>query len=59
MKKTMIDSPCISVCVLDESDMCLGCFRTLEEIGCWSTLSDDEKKMIIDLSLQRQQRDTA
>lgn len=37
-------SPCISVCRLDErSLMCVGCRRTLDEIGAWSRLDDAAK----------------
>ena len=27
------ESPCISVCVLDENDICVGCFRSADEIS--------------------------
>ena len=40
----MIESPCIRVCTLDATgDLCLGCFRTLEEIGGWTSFSDAER----------------
>lgn len=39
-----IPSPCIAVCQLDpKSGLCIGCFRTVEEIGVWSTASDAER----------------
>lgn len=28
-------SPCISVCALDEADICIGCYRSAEEIADW------------------------
>ena len=32
-----VPSPCISVCVMDaDGSVCLGCFRTLDEIAAWS-----------------------
>lgn len=35
-----IKSPCINVCAVDgETGFCLGCGRTLPEIGNWSRLS--------------------
>ncbi len=38
-------SPCISVCVLDETTgLCTGCLRTLDEIAAWSILDNDEKR---------------
>ena len=42
-----VPSPCISVCEMDEArSRCKGCFRTLDEIGCWSRASDAEKLLI-------------
>jgi predicted Fe-S protein YdhL (DUF1289 family) len=29
-----------------QTGYCLGCFRTLDEIARWSSLSDDEQRMI-------------
>ena len=40
-------SPCISVCVLDENDVCQGCFRTGEEITDWWGMKDDDKLKVI------------
>ena len=39
-----VESPCISVCELDENNVCSGCFRTLEEIGQWPLASDIQRK---------------
>lgn len=39
-----VPSPCVNVCRLDESrGLCIGCRRTLAEIGAWSRLSDADK----------------
>lgn len=36
-----IKTPCVQVCAVDdESGLCLGCFRTIEEIAAWSRLSE-------------------
>lgn len=41
-------SPCIRVCVLDpQTDICTGCYRTLDEIAGWSGFSADEKWAIL------------
>lgn len=40
-------SPCISVCVLDENDVCLGCYRSAEEITDWFMASAEEKKAVL------------
>ncbi|WP_328285401.1 DUF1289 domain-containing protein [Vibrio orientalis] len=34
-------------CCLDGNDVCLGCFRTLEEILNWSHSSNVEKQAIL------------
>ena len=34
-----IASPCIGVCAMGSAGFCLGCARTLEEIGLWTALS--------------------
>ncbi|WP_158964546.1 DUF1289 domain-containing protein [Chachezhania sediminis] len=39
-----IASPCVRVCVLHpEEKICIGCYRTGEEIGRWSLLTDEER----------------
>ena len=43
-----IATPCIKVRVVDgASSLCLGCFRTLSEIGSWSGFSDAERAAIM------------
>ena len=33
-------SPCMSICTMNDSTgECVGCLRTLDEIGCWSFAS--------------------
>jgi predicted Fe-S protein YdhL (DUF1289 family) len=42
-----VPSPCVSVCVMDpRSAVCTGCWRSLEEIGAWSRLSDEAKRQV-------------
>ena len=43
-----IATPCVKVCIVDgASGLCLGCWRTLSEIGGWSGLSDAERAEIM------------
>jgi predicted Fe-S protein YdhL (DUF1289 family) len=43
-----VASPCISVCVMDAaSGLCLGCWRTLDEIAAWSVLDADAKRAVL------------
>ncbi len=41
-----IESPCIGVCRIGDR-YCLGCFRTIREIGGWSSYSADEKRAVL------------
>ncbi len=38
-----IVTPCIGVCVMDDSGFCRGCARTLDEIGAWTALSPADR----------------
>jgi len=43
-----IATPCVKVCIVDgASSLCLGCYRTLSEIGGWSGLTDEERARIM------------
>lgn len=42
-----VRSPCVANCKLDEDEVCLGCYRTIEEILTWSSASDLEKRAIL------------
>jgi predicted Fe-S protein YdhL (DUF1289 family) len=43
-----IASPCIMVCTVDgASGLCLGCYRSLQEIATWSRMTDEERAAIM------------
>jgi len=43
-----VQSPCVEICQLDPvSGMCLGCFRTMDEIASWIELTDIEKQSVL------------
>ncbi len=43
-----IESPCVKMCVVHpEERLCVGCFRTMEEIAVWSRLSPAERTAIM------------
>lgn len=53
-KRDEIESPCNKVCVLHpEARICLGCYRTGEEIAGWSRLSRDQRRKIMDALPER------
>jgi len=47
-----IESPCIGVCRIGDRH-CLGCFRTIREIGGWSSYDDDQKRAVLALLPER------
>ena len=52
-----IATPCVQVCIVDgQSGLCLGCLRTLREIGGWSRLTDAERAAIMASLPDRQGR---
>jgi len=43
-----VPSPCIDVCRMNgETGWCEGCFRTIEEIACWSGATREEKLAVL------------
>jgi predicted Fe-S protein YdhL (DUF1289 family) len=43
-----LKSPCNKVCVMDlQTGLCKGCYRTLEEIGRWGTMTDAERESVM------------
>jgi len=48
-----IESPCIGVCALDHEDVCVGCFRSADDITEWSLYSDEEKAQANQFAAQR------
>lgn len=49
-----ITSPCINICQIDASNgLCLGCFRTIEEITVWSRADDAQRANILATVTQR------
>ncbi|MCB1690013.1 MAG: DUF1289 domain-containing protein [Halioglobus sp.] len=48
-------SPCISVCVLDDDDICMGCYRSANEITDWTMSTDEQKREILRRAQERLQ----
>lgn len=53
-KNTDIISPCIGNCRLGPKDVCLGCFRSMNEILVWGRAGSEERLLIIEAALTRQ-----
>lgn len=49
MPQVKIESPCIKVCAVDgETGLCLGCGRSLKEIGGWMQFDDAGRRTVMD-----------
>ncbi|MCG6573479.1 DUF1289 domain-containing protein [Pseudomonas sp. AF32] len=48
-----VPSPCVSICSLDDDDICIGCQRTVAEITRWSRMNNDERRSVLALCHER------
>ncbi|MEM1275669.1 MAG: DUF1289 domain-containing protein [Pseudomonadota bacterium] len=47
-KRSEIESPCVKICVLHpDAKLCVGCYRTSEEIAQWSRYSAEQRAAIM------------
>lgn len=46
--------PCVRRCCLDSHDICLGCFRSLEEIKAWTNMSATQQERVMQIARERQ-----
>lgn len=47
-KRQEVDSPCVKICQIHPAArICIGCYRTIEEIGRWSSLPAEERLAIM------------
>lgn len=43
----MVKSPCVAICALDENDVCIGCYRTGQEITDWGEMDNEKKRAVL------------
>jgi hypothetical protein len=57
MTNTLSDvpSPCVQNCCLDDNDMCLGCFRMIDEILIWGTATTQQRLDVVQACALRKQ----
>lgn len=48
-----IDKPCIKKCCLNEDDVCLGCFRTFDDMVQWNKSNIEEKTQMLKMAKER------
>lgn len=53
MSEDIVRSPCVNICFLEDDDICVGCYRSADEITEWSAASNERRKEILILSHQR------
>ncbi|MDF1619431.1 DUF1289 domain-containing protein [Pseudothioclava nitratireducens] len=47
-KRKEIESPCVKLCSIHPTEkICVGCYRTLEEIGNWSRMMPETRQAIM------------
>jgi predicted Fe-S protein YdhL (DUF1289 family) len=52
-KEVLLASPCISICALDVDDVCVGCYRSGQEITRWSVADNTERRAILASAAER------
>lgn len=50
-----VRSPCVSICALDERDICIGCQRTGDEILRWTSMTNYERQAVLVKVAEREQ----
>jgi len=50
-----VQSPCVRNCCLGDDLVCLGCFRSVEEIKEWSLVDDPGRRLILENASQRRE----
>jgi predicted Fe-S protein YdhL (DUF1289 family) len=47
-RREPVESPCVKICVVHpESRLCLGCYRSVEEIAAWGRMSPAERRAVM------------
>ncbi|MEO1952951.1 DUF1289 domain-containing protein [Thioclava sediminum] len=47
-KRAEIESPCVKLCQIHpEARICIGCYRTMEEIGAWSRMTPEARREVM------------
>ncbi|MDX2463080.1 MAG: DUF1289 domain-containing protein [Porticoccus sp.] len=52
----IVPSPCVSICSMNEEELCIGCYRTAKEIREWLLMEDDERMDVISKSAERSRK---
>jgi len=48
-KRDEIQSPCLKICIVDpKSRLCMGCYRSIDEVRDWSRMTDQQRSAIME-----------
>ncbi|MCY0966827.1 DUF1289 domain-containing protein [Parathalassolituus penaei] len=50
-----VRSPCVHVCVLDDQEICTGCYRSGEEIARWGRMTPEAKQEVLARCYEREE----
>ena len=49
-----METPCLDICTIDEANgLCKGCYRTIDEIARWASMSSEERSAIMAILPER------
>ena len=51
-----VRSPCVSICALDDNDMCVGCHRSGDEITRWSQMRHEDRQEVLRKVAERESK---
>jgi predicted Fe-S protein YdhL (DUF1289 family) len=54
--KNKLSSPCVRNCCLDTNDICMGCFRSLNEITRWTEVDEQTRQQFLTNAHNRKQQ---
>jgi len=47
-KRAEIETPCVKICQIHPTErLCIGCLRSLDEIGRWSKMTPEERRAVM------------
>lgn len=48
-KRDEVESPCVKLCVVHpEARLCVGCYRSIDEIGAWSRMTPEARRAVME-----------
>ena len=56
--QSIVQSPCVSLCTLNDDDVCVGCYRHIDEITGWHGADDNRRQEILDNCAKRKESST-